>query len=96
MSIARDRLDRQLDVEKSARAETDDRSLVDLDPALLPDRGVGGQLPFVLLDPVGEMRAADLLLALGEPGDVARVGAGHRPDRVERREPADELALVVL
>ena len=81
VSIARDRLDRQLDVEKSARAETDDRSLVDLDPALLPDRGVGGQLPFVLLDPVGEMRAADLLLALGEPGDVARVGAGHRPDR---------------
>jgi len=50
----------------------------------------------VLLHPGRQVGAAHLLFAFCQPGDVAGVRAGDRAHRVERREPADELTLVVL
>jgi len=96
MGVARENFHGELDIEEAAGTQSDDGRLVDLDPALLPDRGVGPKPAGVLLDPGREVGAADLLLALGQPGDVAGVGTGDGADRVERRETADELALVVL
>jgi hypothetical protein len=94
--VGRQRADVEPHAERALIAEGDRRPAV-AEPRrrALPETRVGGQQIPVRLDDLGEMRAADLFLALDDPADTDRKLAVALAQRSDRREPDRELALVV-
>src|SRR5207302_8347824 len=86
----------KIHVKQPAGAESDDGGAGLIDLALLPDGRVRLEVGQVLLGPRGQVRRTDLLFAFDEPGQLAWIAPRDCPQRVDRREACDQLALVIL
>src|SRR5207249_2017532 len=77
-------------------AEGAQRRAVPIDAATLPDASVSREQARVLIEEVGQVWAADLLLTLDQELDAARQLAHRVLPGSERRDPTAQVALVVV
>ena len=87
--------DAELHPEHALHAQRHERYSVCVPASGLPDAGIRPEFPAALLDQAAQVPAAAFLLAFGEELHAAREFATNLPERTNRGETGDDVALIV-
>ena len=95
VAVGGKRFDGELDVADAAQTEVLHGQLAVVDPAELPDAGVGGEQVLVVCDELGQVGGAGLFFAFDDEFDRAGELADLIEQGIDRKQAGDELSFIV-